>query len=89
MSDVDKKLAQLKVALEAGNIDEDTFNKVQELLAKNRIIQKSAIQNPSKPTIPNLKLVNPRKLFEKSCPPITTFQRIKNTPKRTRELARK
>ena len=60
-----------------------------ERIRNGKIIQARAIQNPSNPTIPNLKLVNPRKLFENNWPPITTFQRMKNTPKRTRQLARK
>ena len=64
-----------------------SFTKTQRM-AKGSSISTIAVNNPSRVAKAILYVVYPRKLFEKSCPPMTTFQRMAKMPISVRHPAR-
>ena len=56
-------------------------------MKNGRIVSMIATSNPSRSTDPILLVVYPRKLLEKSLPPITTFQRMAKMPMSVRQPA--
>ena len=85
-SDHDLAMDEANDSTVLGNFNDASFTQGGNSLTKAQRIPSGRsrrnilIANPSRPNNSRLKTVKPLKLLEKSCPPITTFQRILKIP---------